>query len=138
MAQAPQKGPPPPRPPSPLSATAKICSLGRARTLNTDLFQCSSIYLLKKWNTEEFKLQRTAMKFSANIICCCSICLWKIRACVGRRVAGASKTLRRKRCGVNTAASTLRYHADPYGFAKNPCLRLLPPRSKIIYDPFFF
>ena len=26
---------------------------------------------------------------------CCSICLWEIHACVGRRVAG-----RRKRCGV--------------------------------------
>ena len=39
---------------SPLSATAKICSFGQARTLNTDRFQCSSIYLLKKWDSENF------------------------------------------------------------------------------------
>ena len=68
MAQAPLKGPPPPRPPSPLSATAKICSLGRIRALNTDRLQCSSDYLLKKWDTEDFKLKRTAARFSANII----------------------------------------------------------------------
>ena len=53
---------------SPLSATAKICSFGRARAVNTDKRQCSSIYLLKKLDSKNFKLQQTAMKFSANII----------------------------------------------------------------------
>ena len=53
---------------SPLSATAKICSLGRIRALNTDRLQCSSDYLLKKWDTEDFKLKRTAARFGANII----------------------------------------------------------------------
>ena len=68
MAQAPLKGPPPPRPPSPLSATAKSCSFWRTRALNIDWLQCGSIYLLKKLVSENFYLQRTAMKFSANII----------------------------------------------------------------------
>ena len=68
MAQTPLKGPPPPRPPSPLSATAKSCSFWRTRALNIDWLQCGSIYLLKKLVSENFYLQRTAMKFSANII----------------------------------------------------------------------
>ena len=52
MAQAPLKGPPPPRPPSPLSATAKTRNLGRTRAFNTDKRYCSSIYLLKKLVSE--------------------------------------------------------------------------------------
>ena len=38
-------------------------------------------YLLKKWDRENFWLQRTAAKFSANIIGCWSICLRGVRAC---------------------------------------------------------
>ena len=68
MAQAPLKGPPPPRPPSPLSATAKTRDLGRTRALNINRRQCCSIYLLKKLDSNNFKPKQTAAKFSANII----------------------------------------------------------------------
>ena len=36
---------------------------------------------IKKGDTEDFKLQRVAIKFSANIIGCWSICLQKVFAC---------------------------------------------------------
>ena len=42
------------------------------------------LYGSKKLDTEDFKLQRTATRFSANIIGCCSICLREVRA-TGRR-----------------------------------------------------
>ena len=97
MAQAPRKGSPPPRPPSPLSATAKSCSFWWARTLNTDWFQCSSDYLLKKLDSKNFRLKRTAITFSANIISA-TVYLFAKSSC--------------SRGGVNTAVSTLWRRAD--------------------------
>ena len=119
MAQAPRKGSPPPRPPSPLSATAKICSLWRTRTLNTDRRQCCSIYLLKKLVSEKFQLERAATKFSANIIWLLIYLFVEIPNLRGVVNAAASRRPlqgcvkftfagRRKHCGVNTAMSTLR------------------------------
>ena len=68
MAHLPQKGSPPPRPPSPLSATAKTRDLGRTWALNINRRQCCSIYLLKKLDSNDFKPKQIAAKFSANII----------------------------------------------------------------------
>ena len=36
---------------------------------------------IKKWDTENFEPKQTAAKFSANIIGCCSICLWEFFSC---------------------------------------------------------
>ena len=66
---------------SPLSATAKSCNLRRTRALNINRRQCSSIYLLKKLDSNNFKIKRTAMKFSANIIWLLFYLFAKIRAC---------------------------------------------------------
>ena len=38
---------------------------------------------------QEFQAKASSRKFSANIIGCWSICLWKILACGGRVVVGA-------------------------------------------------
>ena len=40
---------------------------------------------IKKWDSENFKPKQTAAKFSANIICYCSICLREIRTCGSSR-----------------------------------------------------
>ena len=44
----------------------------------------SSVWLfiwIKKWDSKNFWLKQTAAKFSANIIGCCSICLWEFFSC---------------------------------------------------------
>ena len=105
MIQTPSKGPPPPRPRryfraaeirhlarkrsaarqiySPLSATAKICSLGRTRTLNTDKRQCSSIYLLKNGTEKILSLCEQPHYSVRTLLGCCSICLQKVFCSLG-------------------------------------------------------
>ena len=57
------------------------------------------LYGSKKLVSEKFWLQQTAVKFSANIIGCCSICLREFFSC--RVVVNAAvSTLRCQHCGV--------------------------------------
>ena len=81
MAQAPLKGPPPPHPPSPLSATAKSCSFWRTRALNIDWLQCGSIYLLKNGTVEISSFSQQPRGSVRTSFGCCSICLRKFLAC---------------------------------------------------------
>ena len=83
MAHLPQKGSPPPRPPSPLSA----------------------LYGSKKGIQRISDFSEQPRNSVRTLFGCYSICLRKILACVGRRgcqgvVNAAASTGRRKRCGV--------------------------------------
>ena len=56
MAQAPRKGSPPPRPPSPLSATRKFVAFGEHGRLIPIGFSAVRIIYYKNWTAKSFSL----------------------------------------------------------------------------------
>ena len=104
---------------SPL-APPPIFPVGKVVIWRVNAANISSVWLfiwIKKWNTENFKLKRIAVKFSANIIWLLVYLFAGSSRLRGRRVTGSSRAPtptkytkfpfagRRQHCGVNAAAS---------------------------------
>ena len=58
------------------------------------------LYGSKKWIAKTFSFSEQPRNSVRTSFGCWSICLWEVRACVGRRVTGSSSTLRCQHCGV--------------------------------------